>query len=137
MIRLIDTSDLSLHEFEGRSVPAYAIFSHRWEYGEVTLQEVQGNFALHKPGWLKLRQFCQFAEDRGHRFVWMDTCCIDKSSSAELSESINSMYKWYRRAAICYAYLCDVPTRGSRSVLDWMEVFKGSNWFTRSWTLQE
>jgi hypothetical protein len=59
-------------------------------------------------------------------------CCIDKRSSAELPEAINSMYKWYWDAAICYAYLSDVSASpGSEHKL------KSSRWFTRGWTLQE
>jgi hypothetical protein len=68
-------------------------------------------------------------------WVWIDTCCIDKSSSAELSEAINSMYSWYSRACVCYAYLSDVlkgetEKRTSRAL-------KASEWHTRGWTLQE
>ena len=44
----------------------------------------------------------------GLSHAWIDTCCIDKSSSAELSEAINSMYTWYEVAQVCYAYLEDV-----------------------------
>lgn len=57
-----------------------------------------------------------------------NSCCIDKRSSAELSEAINSMYQWYWRAAICYAYLPDVV-----SGYDWEDQFKSSRWFTRGW----
>ena len=137
MVRLIKTDDISLHVFEGRNIPRYAILSHRWEAGEISLQEVQANLYQHKAGWLKLRQFCQYADSKGHRFVWMDTCCIDKTSSAELSEAINSMFKWYRRAERCYAYLCDVLPRGDLPLSDWMKSFICSEWFERGWTLQE
>lgn len=65
---------------------------------------------------------------RGFAYVWVDTCCIDKKSSAELNEAINSMYKWYERAAICYVYLSDVSGK---------EDIAKSSWFTRGWTLQE
>jgi hypothetical protein len=135
MIRLIKTSDLSQHVFEGRSIPEYVILSHRWEDGEISLQELQGNLNQHKKGWLKLRHFCRYAEQKGHHFVWIDTCCIDKTSSAELSEAINSMFRWYRRAQRCYAYLCDVPPRDDLKVSAWMDIFKSSEWFTRAWTL--
>ncbi|KIV83756.1 hypothetical protein PV11_05751 [Exophiala sideris] len=137
MVRLINTHDLSLHEFEGRDVPDYAILSHRWEADEISLQELQGNLNPHKAGWQKVRQFCQYAERKGHQYVWVDTCCIDKKSSAELSEAINSMFKWYHRAEVCYAYLCDVPAKGNLTVSEWMKSFRGSEWFTRGWTLQE
>lgn len=137
MIRLIKSSDLSLHVFEGRSVPSYAILSHRWEDGEITLQDLEGRLNQHKPGWIKLRQFCQHAKRNGHEFVWIDTCSIDKTSSAELSEAINSMFNWYRRADRCYAYLSDVPSRGDSDIAEWTTTFKRSGWFTRAWTLSE
>lgn len=137
MIRFIKTSDLSLHVFQGHTIPSYAILSHRWEEDEITLQDVQGNLAPHKAGWLKLRNYCTFAARKGHDYAWIDTCCIDRSSSAELSESINSMFKWYRKANTCYAYLYDVPAHGDVTMAEWMKKFRGSEWFTRGWTLQE
>jgi len=65
-----------------------------------------------------------------YNHVWIDTCCIDKSSSAELSEAINSMFRWYAEAQICFAFLDDVTANGNRP-------FGKSLWFTRGWTLQE
>ncbi|KAF2186699.1 HET-domain-containing protein, partial [Zopfia rhizophila CBS 207.26] len=64
-----------------------------------------------------------------------DRCCIDKSSSAELSEAINSMYRWYNNAKVCYAYLVDVPDDTDARKKD--SAFQKSRWFTRGWTLQE
>ena len=61
-------------------------------------------------------------------YVWVDTCCINKESSAELSEAINSMFKWYKDSNHCVAFLSDVSGPG--------EIAKG-RWFTRGWTLQE
>jgi len=71
----------------------------------------------------------------GYEWVWIDTYCIDKSSSAELSEAINSMFGWYKKSAICYAYLADVPSNGDPQVPQ--SAFSKSRWFTRGWTLQE
>lgn len=68
---------------------------------------------------------------RGHEWIWIDTCCMNKKSSAELSEAINSMFQWYANAEECYTYLSDVP---SENHLEWS---KRSRWFTRAWTLQE
>ncbi|KAM5537001.1 hypothetical protein V8D89_009330 [Ganoderma adspersum] len=83
----------------------------------------------------KIKDACAVARKNGYRYIWIDSCCIDKSSSSELSEAINSMYKWYSLAAVCYAYLADVPPgedhRAKRSH------FRRSRWFTRGWTLQE
>jgi hypothetical protein len=66
---------------------------------------------------------------------WIDTCCIDKSSSAELSEAINSMFKWYNDAEVCYAFLSDVNADEDPNA--WPSSFRNSRWFTRGWTLQE
>ena len=83
----------------------------------------------------KIRDACAIARTAGYRYIWIDSCCIDKSSSSELSEAINSMYHWYGRSAMCYAYLADVPPgedpRAARSS------FRRSRWYTRGWTLQE
>lgn len=84
--------------------------------------------ARNKRGFSKVEKTCQQAVKDGFEFVWIDTCCIDKSSSAELSEAINSMYAWYKSSSVCYAYLADV---------DSPEEFGQSKWFTRAWTLQE
>ncbi|KAH8904977.1 HET-domain-containing protein [Coniochaeta sp. PMI_546] len=69
----------------------------------------------------------------GGLYVWVDTCCINKESSAELSEAINSMYTWYANALLCVAVLTDVA--GTES--DPNGEFGDSRWFTRGWTLQE
>jgi hypothetical protein len=85
--------------------------------------------------------FCgkQAAKD-GLQFIWVDTCCIDKSSSAELQEAINSMFRWYSNAAKCYVFLSDVSISSYTGInlsSEGMLAFKYSRWFTRSWTLQE
>jgi hypothetical protein len=103
--------------------------SHTWEEEEVSfsniIEMVQGY--THKRGWYKIQKSCEQSLEDNLDYVWVDTVCIDKSSSAELSEAINSMFKWYRNATVCYAYLCDLPDLK----------FKDSRWFTRGWTLQE
>ncbi|PIL28702.1 hypothetical protein GSI_08746 [Ganoderma sinense ZZ0214-1] len=83
----------------------------------------------------KIREACAVARTNGYRYVWIDSCCIDKSSSSELSEAINSMYEWYARADVCYAYLADVPPGVDHQAED--SFFRKSRWFTRGWTLQE
>ena len=83
----------------------------------------------------KIRRACEIARLHGYLYVWIDSCCIDKTSSSELSEAINSMYAWYGRAAICYAFLADVP---HGDIPDSYEsAFRRSRWWTRGWTLQE
>ncbi|KAH7069119.1 hypothetical protein BKA63DRAFT_536360 [Paraphoma chrysanthemicola] len=83
-----------------------------------------------KPGYAKVVRTCEIARTKYNMpYAWIDTCCINKSSSAELSESINSMFRWYQDASVCLAYLSDVA--------DTQLPFRGSRWFTRGWTLQE
>ncbi|KAM5546072.1 hypothetical protein V8D89_000198 [Ganoderma adspersum] len=83
----------------------------------------------------KIRDACAVARANGFDLIWIDSCCIDKTSSAELSEAINSMYAWYAGAEVCYAYLADVPPHDDH----WARrsPFRRSVWFTRGWTLQE
>jgi hypothetical protein len=135
-MRLLNTETLEILEFFGTSTPKYAILSHRWEEDEVTFQDVRDHKNLNAYGWSKVSRCCAFARRDNYSYVWIDTCCIDKTSSAELNEAINSMFRWYRNAAVCYAYLSDVPSglakgRGKEVAL------RGSKWFTRGWTLQE
>jgi Heterokaryon incompatibility protein (HET) len=86
-------------------------------------------------GWKKIVGCCQLALDEGLEWAWIDSCCIDKTSSSELSEAINSMFRWYRDAEICYAYLSDVSV--PLEEVTNMDAFRFSKWFTRGWTLQE
>jgi hypothetical protein len=88
-----------------------------------------------KAGYAKIRYACRQAILDSHTYVWIDTCCIDKSSSAELTEAINSMFRWYQNAAICYAYLEDIVVEKDADVL--LDNICSSKWFTRGWTLQE
>ncbi|KAK6819094.1 hypothetical protein RU639_008131 [Aspergillus parasiticus] len=123
------TGNFEIIEFTDDRIPPYAILSHTWEGGEVTFQDMHAD-KLHtrqKKGYSKIQRCCHLAKTEGFEYVWIDSCCIDKTSSAELSEAINSMYRWYQEAEVCYAYLADVPSKG----------FKESRWFTRGWTLQE
>ncbi|KAI0453539.1 HET-domain-containing protein [Xylaria acuta] len=136
-MRLIDVQTFELKEFF-HNVPPYAILSHTWGHEEVSFQEyvaATGPDAKHhvhitrKAGFPKIVGACERARVDKLQYLWCDTNCIDKTSSAELSEAINSMYAWYRDSAVCYAYLADVD--GSPGA------FEKSRWFTRGWTLQE
>ena len=136
-MHLLHTRTGELREFHGDEIPAYAILSHVWGEEEVTYQDMQASRtqAAKKAGFSKISQTCRKAlEEESLEYAWVDTCCIDKSSSAELTEAINSMFRWYQEAKTCYVHLADVPTR-------WDPVFKSaftsSRWFTRGWTLQE
>jgi hypothetical protein len=140
------TSDdgLGLLEFlsaDGK-VPPYAILSHTWqEEQEVTFDDLRSGNGRHKTGYQKIVFCAQQAQRDGLDYCWVDTCCIDKSSSAELAEAINSMFRWYQNAQKCYAYLSDVSsyTTDSNGVISrrWKPAFRQSRWFTRGWTLQE
>lgn len=93
-MRLINTRTFELEEFVGSDIPEYAILSHTWENGEVTFQNTKAkplkNLVSHSA--LKVIKACKVAADYGLEYAWVDTCCIDKSSSAELTEAINSMF---------------------------------------------
>ncbi|RYP26205.1 hypothetical protein DL768_011770 [Monosporascus sp. mg162] len=129
-MRLIDVDSYEIHEVIGDQIPAYAILSHCWGEEEVSLSDFQNGEAKGKLGFQKIYYACEQAERDFLKWVWVDTCCIDKTSSAELSEAINSMYQWYGKAIVCYVYLSDI-TFGSHTPLG------ASRWFTRGWTLQE
>ena len=106
-MRLLHTSTLKVEDFYG-SIPPYAILSHTWESEEVSYQDLPQEHAKQMQGYSKIKSCCAQAASDGFEYVWIDTCCIDKSSSAELSEAINSMFAWYQNAEICYAFLADV-----------------------------
>lgn len=122
----------------------YAILSHTWGVAseEVDFKDLNDGLGNTKDGYQKLRFCGEQAGRDGLQFFWVDTCCIDKSSSAELQEAITSMFRWYRDAAKCYVYLSDVSTKkrkasGQFSEQIWESAFRSSRWFTRGWTLQE
>lgn len=135
-MRLMDSSNLRLRDFPDNEIPEYAILSHTWGEDEVLLADVgRGMDNGKKAGYEKIRSSCKQAAADSLGYIWIDTCCIDKSSSAELSEAINSMYPWYQKAKVCYAYLADVPTKVDTHDLN--SAFAKSRWFRRGWTLQE
>jgi hypothetical protein len=145
-MRLLDVRTLEIKYFLGTAIDEYAILSHAWVAGdEVSFQDMQGdhNLVKHRGGYRKIVKCCLQARLDGLDYAWVDTCCkyfmgnkqrrltfdcvgIDKTDSAELSESINSMYRWYKDAAVCYAFLSDVSTTRNAGVS-----FKDSKWFTR------
>ncbi|KAJ5050308.1 uncharacterized protein L3040_002191 [Drepanopeziza brunnea f. sp. 'multigermtubi'] len=155
----INTQTFALHEgppsfFRSEG---YAILSHRWDDEEITFNEYHSFIAQLSseqplpPQLEKIRGLCLKAREQKLRWVWIDSCCINKGSSAELAEAIHSMFKWYRDSKVCFAYLGDV--RKSESVarnsegakvsfsvfnqVEEREPSKPSVWFSRGWTLQE
>ncbi|KAI0767174.1 heterokaryon incompatibility protein-domain-containing protein [Fomes fomentarius] len=160
---LLRTSNGELRNFSSPSdVPegGYAILSHVWQEREMSFQELHALRATAEPASgsspgseshtgntatarsrasSKIRECCILAESHGYKWLWIDTCCIDQSSSAELSEAVNSMFAWYSHAQVCYAYLHDVPAgeEGEDGLARHGSPFRRSRWFTRGWTLQE
>jgi hypothetical protein len=163
---LINVRDLRLYNFYG-TIPPYAILSHTWGSEELTFKELlelmslddefryhlrsdneRGYRIKHKNGFHKINKAVSQARSDGLAYVWVDTCCIDKANSAELSEAINSMFRWYKNAAVCYVYLDDadlfsivgldpeeIERRNEQPISE--ELFSKARWFTRGWTLQE
>ncbi|KAL5331108.1 hypothetical protein ACEPPN_000637 [Leptodophora sp. 'Broadleaf-Isolate-01'] len=159
---LLETSTIRLTEFLGTDPPSYAILSHVWGNEEVSYQELQlmtdvsyqelqlmtdvtyqkiqlmTDAVRRKAGYKKIEKFCEVVKNYGFGYAWVDTCCIDKRSSAELNEAINSMYRWYRNASMCIIHLADVPRITSNSGPNsTLEALTTSRWFRRGWTLQE
>jgi hypothetical protein len=135
-MRLINVLTQKLEVFNDPVKKPYAILSHRWEGDEVTFQDMQDLAIARKKvsSFSKIEATCRTALELGLHYVWVDTCCIDKSSSAELSEAINSMFHWYKNALYCLAFLSDVSAGSQFGASG--DVGK-SRWFTRGWTLQE
>jgi hypothetical protein len=161
-MRLLHSIEWRFQEFFDDEIPPYAILSRRWGSDEVSYQSLQSAIRemeagrepkLSGRGFLKIHNCRQQAALDAYEWVWIDTCSINKESSAELSEAINSMYRWYCYARICYVYLADVREisappfhEGELQDEDLMltvareralEDFKKSEWFSRGWTLQE
>ncbi|KAI9061680.1 HET-domain-containing protein [Trametes sanguinea] len=150
-MRLLNTRTRRFESFEHAQDVSYAILSHVWAKGQDgrpqeqsfhELQAIQASYPVGSDVPLdegrlspKIVNLCRIALADGFDYVWLDTACIDNSSSAELSEAINSMYHWYSQARICYAYLADVSFDNVASTLH--SQFTKSSWFKRGWTLQE
>ncbi|KAI2783557.1 HET-domain-containing protein [Daldinia loculata] len=148
---LINTTTMRLENFGGYE-PPFAILSHTWGEDEVTFQMYSGPEAESRKGYRKIEFMCRQAKKDGLQYAWIDTVCMDKTSSAELTESINSMYRWYKDSVVCYVYMEDVPREcplltgkddqesdpeSDPDLQPWIGAFKSARWFTRGWTLQE
>ena len=124
----VENDELILKEFWHRKIPEYAILSHTWGDDEVSFQDIESGHRRsyqNKEGYRKIKYSCRQARMDGIKWIWVDTICIDKTSSAELSEAINSMFRWYQNAKVCYAYLVDVnETLETKGLLS-------SRWWTR------
>lgn len=132
-MRLLNATTYELEDFSNKLIPEYAILSHTWDHDEVTYQDLlYSTNRKERKGWAKIVESCRLALYETVEYVWVDTCCIDKSSSADLSEAINSMFGWYQNAYVCFAYLSDLKHGHS------IEKNIGNcRWWGRGWTLQE
>ncbi|MCJ1390484.1 hypothetical protein MMC18_003343 [Xylographa bjoerkii] len=141
MIRLLDATTHSIASYI--DPPSYAIISHVWLPPEIIHTDIidpsipLSTFSNPShPKCISAGKILNSCDTlirlyNGRvKHLWLDTICIDKKDLTELSTAINSMYKWYRYAEVCFVYLADYP---SLSVRD----FTHSKWFTRGWTLQE
>jgi hypothetical protein len=93
-MRLLNTQTLKLEELNENEFIAYAILSHTWGEGEVSFADMQDGSvrASSKFGYGKVVAACQQAFEDGWQYIWIDTLCIDKSSSTDLTESINCKF---------------------------------------------
>ena len=145
---VLSTASAELHYFRDCAAVTggYAILSHTWTQdpaGEQSFQDVQSIIKSCKNSGqnprdhviMKIRRCCEIAESDGYDWVWIDSCCIDKTSSTELSEAINSMFNWYALAEVCYVYLEDVMRGDDPEDED--SYFQKARWHARGWTLQE
>ena len=146
LIKLEEDGQFRLKEFIREDTPPYGILSHTWgaDVDEITLKDLVEGTAKGKIGYGKLLFCAKQAATDGLQWVWIDTCSIDKTSSAELSEAINSMYRWYNTSTKCYVYLSDVSFDNAEQTEQseinekaWESSFRKSRWFSRGWTLQE
>ena len=135
-----ENSEFSLTDDLVSNIPPYAILSHTWaeDDEEVNFRDLTIGPRRTKSGYKKLRFCAERASRDGLQHFWVDTCCIDKANNTELSEAINSMFRWYQKADKCYVYLSDISTGDhSQANTSWEEAFRQSRWFRRGWTLQE
>jgi len=139
-MRLLHTKDLVLDSFpspEKPEIPDYAILSHRWKEQEMSFHDMKNRTPEmeNTQGFKKIKRCCEEAASVGFDYIWIDTCCIDKTDQVELTEALNSMFQWYRSAQVCYSYLWDVDSREDPRAKS--STFRKSDWFKRGWTLQE
>src|ERR1700712_3320635 len=132
LLELQSNGDVSLTKDLISNIPPYAILSHTWgnDDDEVTFKDLTEGSGKLKCGYNKILFCAKQARNDGLQHIWIDTCCIDKSNNAELSEAIISMFRWYRNADKCYVYLVDVSTTGHDPIEQrWAPAFQKSRWF--------
>ncbi|KAH7095533.1 kinesin light chain [Paraphoma chrysanthemicola] len=143
-MRLLHFNELGrpvLTDFRGKTVPPYAILSHRWSDSEILFEDISnGTYEKKEEAYHKLKFCAKQAAHNELQYFWIDTCCINMWDRDERSKAINSMFQWYKDASQCYVFLSDVPVSNKTGPVqrcDWEASFRRSKWFTRGWTLQE
>jgi tetratricopeptide (TPR) repeat protein/Cdc6-like AAA superfamily ATPase len=140
LLHFAPSGKLFLTDFHGKTIPPYAVLSHRWEENEVLIEDLGKHDCQKMRGYRKIK-FCAYqAALDGLTYFWIDTCCIDKHNSLERANSIRSMFDWYKAATKCYVFLSDVSESDgmdTRQKCSWEAAFRTSVWFMRGWTLQE
>ncbi|KAH7403103.1 heterokaryon incompatibility protein-domain-containing protein [Cadophora sp. MPI-SDFR-AT-0126] len=144
LLKCNSVGELSLTQnLDDNALPPYAILSHTWgePTEEVTFRDLMDGTGKGKAGYDKIRFCGGQAKLDGLHYFWVDTCCIDRSDSAELQTSINSMFRWYKTSIKCYVCLSDVrgPFESNEDAFNvkFESAFRAARWFTRGWTLQE
>lgn len=136
-MRLLNVHTLKVGQFFEDGIPEYAALSHTWGSEEASLQEWTQHSSpgeSTKRGFLKVLSACELARRDGFQHLWVDTVCIDKTSSVEVTEAINSTFQWYRDAKVSYAYLEDMEHHPGSTLFDQLRTCR---WFTRGWTVHE
>jgi hypothetical protein len=140
-MRLSNARTQQLELFNGNDIPEYAILSHTWgeDKDEALFEDaVPIKASATKKGWKKIDAACTQTVRDKFKYIWVDTCCIDKSSSSELSEAINSMFQYYRNAMISPRGRERVNSGLLRENLATLRpLLSSARWFQRRWTLQE
>ena len=132
-MRLLNVHTLEFSEFYS-DAPKYVIASHMWSAGtEATIKDMRNRRNTDKVGYKKVEGFAKYVQEQiGYvEWLWIDSCCVNQASSQELSETLNSMFRWYSKAEVCLVYMADVS-----NAKDEYE-FRRSFWFSRAWNLQE
>jgi hypothetical protein len=138
LLKYEEGGELTITSFDHNAIPPYAILSHTWgaDTEEVTFAEVKEDRCQAKRGYQKIRFCGEQAQKDGLQYFWIDTCCIDKTSEAELSHAINSMFRWYRNSARCYVYLSDVSSLPLYTIPECNlreSKLQNAGWFTWDW----
>jgi hypothetical protein len=129
LLKCHSDGEFRLHDFHGSEIPPYAIVSHLRNEDDITFEDVGKVTDITKPGWQKLNFYNALITEHQLDYFWIDSCCVDRSSEAELTEMINSLFNWFQNARYCFAHLSDVEN------FSWEDSFWISKWFSRSWTL--